>query len=90
MRTFSVYRPKPPEGYVEGGFAVEVEKPQFQGVVFDDGTVAIRWFTLNGSTALWPSLEDLEQIHGHPEYGTRWVWGDNPESPALSDKEAKG
>ena len=74
MRTFSVYRPAPPEGYVEGGFAVAVEKPQFQGVVFDDGTVAIRWFTLNGSTAIWPSLEDLMQIHGHPGYGTRWEW----------------
>lgn len=56
-------------------------EPQFEGVVFSDGTVAIRWLTKRGSHAVWSSLADMLAIHGHPEYGTliRWHDGDAPD-----------
>lgn len=36
-----------------------------EGFVFADGTVALRWLTESPSTALYNSLEDLQNIHGH-------------------------
>jgi hypothetical protein len=36
-----------------------------EGVVFSDGTCAMRWRTEVASTAVYASLEDLEYIHGH-------------------------
>lgn len=50
--------------------------PQFQGCVFDDGSVAIRWMTARRSTAVWASMDDMLAIHGHPEYGSELVWHD--------------
>lgn len=35
------------------------------GVVFPDGTVAMRWATYHPSTALYGDLADVEAIHGH-------------------------
>jgi hypothetical protein len=35
------------------------------GVVFPDGTVAMRWNTNTASTAVYDSLEDVIKIHGH-------------------------
>jgi hypothetical protein len=64
MRRFQVYRPKPPEGV------------QYEGIVFTDGTVAIRWRTEHKSHSLWESFDELMAVHGHPEYGTRVEWLD--------------
>lgn len=36
-----------------------------QGVVFDDGTCALRWLTHIRSTSFYASIEDLTAIHGH-------------------------
>lgn len=36
-----------------------------EGVVFEDGTVAMRWRTKHVSTALYASVADVEAIHGH-------------------------
>ncbi len=52
-------------------------EPQFEGVVFTDGSVAIRWMTACRSTSIWSSLEDCINIHGHPEYGTEIVFHDS-------------
>ena len=52
------------------------DEPQFQGVVFDDGTVAIRWLTKMASTSVWDSLETAMAIHGHPEYESELVWNE--------------
>ncbi|MGW3153656.1 hypothetical protein [Streptomyces sp. NPDC001089] len=35
------------------------------GVIFPDGTVAMRWNTGVASTALYGSIADVETIHGH-------------------------
>jgi hypothetical protein len=53
------------------------DQPQFEGVVFSDGRVAIRWLTEKQSTACWDSLGDMLAIHGHPEYGSELVWHDS-------------
>lgn len=36
-----------------------------QGVIFDDGTVAMRWLTRHTSTAVYESIHDVAWIHGH-------------------------
>lgn len=35
------------------------------GIVFPDGSVAMRWATGTASTAVYASVEDVETIHGH-------------------------
>ena len=76
MRRFQVYRPHPPEEYFGQGAANASDEVQFEGVVFSDGTVVVRWLTEFRSHSVWASLTDLEKIHGHPEYGTVWKWLD--------------
>jgi len=50
-------------------------EPQFEGVVFSDGKVVIRWLTTCRSVSVWDSFEDMMAIHGHPEYDSEIVWG---------------
>ena len=76
MRRFRVYRPHPPEDYYASGAANPPEDVQFEGVVFSDGTVCVRWLTEYRSHSIWASLDDMLKIHGHPEYGTKLVWMD--------------
>lgn len=52
------------------------DEPQFEGVVFSDGKVAVRWLTAKRSVSVWDDLEDMMAIHGHPEYGSELVWED--------------
>lgn len=52
------------------------DEPQFEGVIFTDGSVALRWRTAVHCTSVWNSLQDALNIHGHPEYGTEIVWHD--------------
>lgn len=76
IRRFECYRPNPPEGYREQGVANAPEEVQFEGVVFSDGTVCIRWLTQFRSHSVWQSWDDVEKVHGHPEYGTEIRWLD--------------
>jgi len=76
IRRFECYRPNPPEGYREQGVANLPEEVQFEGVVFSDGTVCIRWLTQFRSHSVWQSWDDVEKVHGHPEYGTEIRWLD--------------
>ena len=59
------------------------DEPQFEGVIWTDGSVSLRWLTACRSTSVWASLEDALNIHGHPEYGTDIDWHDAPAPPAL-------
>lgn len=36
-----------------------------EGVVFEDGTVVLRWHGQYASTVVWASLEDALAVHGH-------------------------
>ena len=53
-------------------------EPQFEGVVFSDGTCVLRWLTPLRSTSVWPDFNSAMGVHGHPEYGTRIVFYDDP------------
>lgn len=57
-------------------------EPQFEGVIWTDGTVTLRWLTACRSTSVWNSVEDMLNIHGHPEYGTEIIWHDG-DAPAA-------
>ncbi|GEL17675.1 hypothetical protein [Pseudonocardia asaccharolytica] len=76
MRRFVGYRPVPPTDYVAKGLANAPDEPQYEGVVFTDGSVACRWRTELRSTSVWTCWEDFCRVHGHPEYGTRIEWLD--------------
>lgn len=49
------------------------------GVVWPDGTVALRWRGPRASTAVWASIADVEAVHGH-DGSTRVVWLDEEPS----------
>ena len=78
MKTFTVYRTKAREvvNEVEKENYNEPDQPQFEGVEFHDGRIAIRWFTGTKSTSFWDNIEDLKKVHiyAHPDYGTRIEW----------------
>lgn len=63
--------------------------PQFEGVIWTDGTVTLRWLTACRSHSVWSSIEDCLAIHGHPEYGTEIVWHDGAAPQAWADQVSK-
>jgi hypothetical protein len=65
------------------------DQPQFEGVIWSDGSVTLRWLTACRSTSVWANLEDMLNIHGHPEYGTEIQWHDGPAPQEWLDQVAK-
>lgn len=78
IRRFTAYRPAVPTDTHNEDQRNEPDQVQYEGVVFSDGSCAIRWRTAVNSTSFWDSFEDAMRIHGHPEYGTRIVFHDEP------------
>ena len=76
MKAFTMYRRGVPDATHDTNQKNAPDEPQFEGVVFTDGRVAIRWLTVKRSVAVWDSMEDMLAIHGHPEYGSEVVWHD--------------
>lgn len=76
MRRFTLYRRKPPETHLAGGYANTGDQPQLEGIEFSDGTVAIRWVTELRSTSIWADFATFDKVHGHPEYDSELVWLD--------------
>lgn len=66
----------PPQEYVDKGMTNAGESKDYEGIVFSDGTVVIRWCTAYRSHSVWATYDDFFQVHGHPEYGTEIVWLD--------------
>ncbi len=58
MRRFYLNRVKDESGISGTGIVAE-------GVVFSDGTVALRWTTEHKSVAFYESMETVKAIHGH-------------------------
>lgn len=52
------------------------DEPQYEGIIWSDGTCTLRWRTAIASTSMFPSFAEMVKIHGHPEYGTRMVFHD--------------
>lgn len=80
-RTFTGYRPQPPQEYVDKGITNAGAAADYEGVIFSDGTVVIRWQTEFRSHSVWARWEDFYQVHGHPEYGTRIEFHDSGPAP---------
>jgi hypothetical protein len=76
-KTFIAYRPHITPNTHNDDQANPPNEPQFEGVVFKDGKCVIHWLTSKASISVFDSFEDMMAIHGHPEYGTLLVWGDN-------------
>jgi hypothetical protein len=81
IRTFTGYRPAPPPEHLASGAANVSDQPQYEGALFTDGTVCIRWLTAYQSHSLWACWDDFYKIHGHPEYGTYITWDDSGGDP---------
>ena len=77
MKRFSMYRPNVPLETHNENQRNPPDEAQFEGVVFSDGRVAVRWLTAKRSVSIWDCIEDLLDIHGHPEYGSYLVWHDD-------------
>lgn len=100
MKTFTMFRRGDISDTHDSNQVNPPDEPQFQGVVFDDGSCVIRWLTASASTSVWASLDDMLLIHGHPEYGSELVWDesrqqwgeptvvDNPNAVLLADLPA--
>lgn len=54
------------------------------GVIWPDGSVAVRWRGERPSTVVWGSLADAVAVHGH-DGATRVVWAD---APTTGDDDA--
>lgn len=76
MNRFTAYRPNVPTETHNEDQRGHPDLPQFEGVVFTDGTCVIRWCTAVASHSVWASFNDAMRIHGHPEYGTFIVFHD--------------
>lgn len=76
MNRFTAYRPAIPEGTHSEDQMNAPDEPQYEGIVFRDGTCVLHWLTSIASISVWDSFEDAMLIHGHPEYGTRIEWHD--------------
>ena len=73
-RVFKGYRPQPPAEYAEKGITNSGSQPDYEGIIFSDGTVVVRWLTQYRSTSVWDSWDSFYQVHGHPEYGTSIIF----------------
>lgn len=58
MQNFYLQRDKDISGTSGTGIVAD-------GVVFSDGTAVLHWRGSLSSTAVYKSIEELEQIHGH-------------------------
>ena len=74
MKLFTMYRRNVPDATHNEDQKNPPDEPQFEGVVFSDGRVGIRWLTAISSTSVWDSLDHALRIHGHPEYDSQIVW----------------
>ncbi len=79
-RIFTGSRPSPPAGY-EHGYSHLGLAPDYEGVIFSDGTVVLRWLTEYRSHSVWASYQDFEKVHGHADYGTVITFADGGEAP---------
>ena len=83
MKRFEVYRLGDLSETHNANQVGPADTPQFEGVVFTDGSVAVRWRTAKVSTSVWSDFETLWAIHGHDDanskHGTKIVWLDSGE-----------
>ena len=68
------------------------DQPQYEGVVFSDGTTVVRWLTAARSTSVWADFETMWKVHGHDDpnskHGTVIVWHDEDDATPASVSQA--
>lgn len=87
IRTFTMYRRNVSDATHNALQKNAPDQPQFEGVIWSDGTCTIRWLTAKRSTAVWSSFDDMMAIHGHPEYGSEIEWHDADYHRKLKDEQ---
>lgn len=88
MKRFTVYRTKLSSTDIKGHYHPNADSvPQFEGVIWTDGTVSVRWLTTPASWSNWEKITDMLNVHGHPEYGTEIIWHDGIPEECKSIKE---
>lgn len=70
MKLFEGYRPSPTEQFIKNGWTNGPNKPDYQGVEFDDGSVAVRWLTQYRSTSHWDNMATFLHVYGSPDTET--------------------
>jgi hypothetical protein len=90
MRTFAGYRGDPPADYIAKGISNSGDGADYEGVIFGDGTVVIRWLTAYRSHSVWACWADFYQVHGHPEYGTSIEFDDGAPMPPVTSPAPAG
>lgn len=79
MQRFTAYRRNISERTTHSDLHKNADhEPQFEGVIWSDGTCTLRWLTPIRAHSVWASVDDALEVHGHPEYGTEIVWHDGP------------
>lgn len=87
MQRFIGFRPAPPQEYIDKEITnADEDTADYEGVIFTDGTVVIRWRTAYRSHSVWADYESFYQVHGHPEYGTKIVFLDGAEAEAEAER----
>ena len=76
MKRFRMYRKADLSKTHNENQANPPEEPQFEGVLFSDGVVVVKWLTKKSSISIWNSFDDMMAIHGHPEYESELEWID--------------
>ena len=76
MKRFRMYRKADLSMTHNENQANPSDEPQFEGVVFSDGTVVINWLTKMSSVSIWKDFDTMMAIHGHPEYDSELIWLD--------------
>jgi hypothetical protein len=80
MRRFTVYRRGDLSATHNTDQVNAPHLPQYEGVVFSDGTTVLRWLTAARSTSVWADFETMWRIHGHDDpnskHHTEIVWHD--------------
>jgi len=78
IKRFTMYRRGDLSGTHNEFQANPPDIPQYEGVVFSDGTVVLRWCTVLKSTSVWATLDEALGVHGHPEerYQSELIWHD--------------
>lgn len=83
VRTFTGFRPNPPAEYEEKGITNSGYTADYEGIIFSDGTVVLRWLTAFKSHSVWDSFTSFYRVHGHPEYGTVIEFADGLDMPEI-------
>jgi hypothetical protein len=81
MRTFRLNRKRDVAGVSGTGVVA-------QGVLFDNGKVALTWLTTNPSVTVHDSMANLEAVHCHGG-ATVVEWLDGTQYPLLATPEGK-